>query len=290
MGKATKIILITAAILITAGIIITVIGYNFVSRNKPVSAATYEKKEQTITDGFDSISVDEISADIKLVPSTDGTTKIEYYDSEQLEHKICVKSGTLEVSVHDNALIHGWWEYVVNFDWTFSSFDDTTKTTVIYLPEASYKSLTAHGVSSDIEVDKAFTFEKVKFTTTSGDIKSYCVITDSFTANTTSGDVSVSNIDLELADVSTVSGEVIFNDSKISRKIDIDTTSGDVTLNNVTSENTSVNTVSGDVKGTLVGDHQYETDTVSGDISLPSNIKGAASVDIDTVSGDIKFA
>ncbi|GEM_PF-5118557 len=288
MGKAAKIILITAGILIITGIIISIIGYSFLSR-RTVSAETYEKKESTITDSFDSITIDEVSADVRIVPSADGTTKVEYYDSERMVHKINVNSGTLEISVNDTSISH-WWDYIANFDWTFRSFDNPERTTTLYLPVGSFIRLNVDGVSSDIKVSKEFTFEKIKFNTTSGDIATECVVTDSYSVNTTSGDLSAGNIDLATLDVSTVSGSVTVNDSKIARKLDISTTSGDVTLNNVAVENASVNTVSGDVKGTLIGDHHYETDTVSGDIKLPSNIEGAPVVNIDTVSGDITFS
>ena len=288
MGKATKIILITAGILITTGIIISIIGYSFLSR-RTVSADTYEKKESTVRDSYDSISIDEVSDDIKIVPSADGTTKVEYYDSERMVHKINVNSGTLEISVEDTRITH-WWDYIVNFDWTFTSFDTIDRTTTLYIPAGSYVRLSVNGVSSDVNVDKEFSFEKAKFNTTSGSITTECVVTDSYTVNTTSGDMIAANIDLATLDASSVSGDITVNDSRITRKLDISTTSGEVTLNNVETENTSINTVSGDVKGTLIGDHQYETDTVSGDIKLPSSISGAPSVNIDTVSGDITFS
>lgn len=288
MGKAAKIILITAGILIVTGIIISIIGYSFLSR-RTVSAETYEKKESTVSDSFDSISVDEISHDVRIVPTTDGTTRVEYYDSDRIVHNIDVNSGTLEVSVNDTSITH-WWDYIANFDWTFSSFDNTDKVTTLYLPEGSYVRLNVNGVSSNIYVDKAFTFEKIKFNTTSGDIATDCVVTDSYTVNTTSGNLNAANIDLATLDVSVVSGDVMVSDSKIARKLDISTTSGDVTLRNVATENTSIDTVSGDVSGTLIGDHNYETDTVSGDIRLPSSISGAPVVNIDTVSGDITFS
>ena len=46
-------------------------------------------------------------------------------------------------------------------------------------------------------------------------------------------------------------------------------------------------TTSGEVSGTITGDHEYDVDTVSGDISLPAAIKGEAMVNISTVSGDV---
>ncbi len=310
MSKVTKVILITAGALIAIGVIVTIIGA-IVLRNtakKAVSGQeTYTHMEKTLEDDFDKIDISEISHDVIIRPSEDGEVKVDYYDSEKYVHTVEVKNDTLRIAVNDINNGRPWYENITIIN-PFQSTNNTDYQIIIYLPEDSYGSLTIDAVSSDVTVPENYSFENVKFATTSGEVHSYCVATGEVEADTVSGNVDLKNVNATALDIDTTSGEITLTDVKVTGLLSISTTSGEVKLTDVETDDLNVNTVSGevflsglitetanidttsgDVTGTISGEHEYEVDTVSGDVDLPSNIRGASVIEIDTVSGDVSI-
>ena len=54
-------------------------------------------------------------------------------------------------------------------------------------------------------------------------------------------------------------------------------------------DNINISTVSGGVSGNLIGDKEIQTNTLSGDVSVPKSVKGGDLCKIETTSGDIEL-
>ena len=312
MLRLTKILLIAGGAIFALGVVVTVGGALAMRSSMAKKAESgnvgFEKKEEVITDDFDSIKICEISHDIKIVESDSDEVKVEYYDSEKYVHDIDVKGDTLTIGVNSYTDGTPWWEWVTfDMDWIYGETTGDYQLTV-YLPEGEYGSLELDNVSSNMIVPEGYTFDDLTVNTTSGDIAAECSVTGSVKISTVSGEVKLANGTPSDVDINTTSGNADLNDMTVAGLINISTISGEITLTNVVTDDVDINTTSGeiifndlttgtanidttsgDVSGTIAGDHEYDTSTVSGDIDLPSNINGEPKIDISTVSGDISL-
>ena len=305
MNKSTKVILITAGALIGSGLIIGGIGYaasGFSFRQN--FEETYERKEAVITDDFSSIEIEEISDDVMIVPSEGDEVRVVYYDSNYLVHEVGVAGNTLNIKVDDLTGKH-WWENV-RFSFDLDGDDDESRKTILYLPAGDYESLTVSAVSSDVSVPQDYSFTAFELNTVSGDLSLLASVNGNITVEGVSSSLRLSCGDCGSIKIDTVSGNVDITDCRADGSITFNTTSGDIILTSSSAVSTEINVISGDItltdyetgtmgisatsgdiSGNLLGDHYFDIDTVSGDITLPSNIQGAPEVSINTVSGDI---
>ncbi len=87
--------------------------------------------------------------------------------------------------------------------------------------------------------------------------------------------------------ISTVSGDVIFEDSQELQKIEINTVSGDVRYDGLSASKFDVDTVSGNIEGGELNVDKAELDSVSGDISVdPADCD---KMEIHGVSSEVTF-
>ena len=125
MKKATKIWLITAALLVLAGGILfagimAAENWDF----GKLSTVRYVTNTYPVSEPFRNLSFETDTVDIVLVPSDDGTCRVECREEENARHTVAVENDTLTVQVQNNKT---WRDYIgVHFG--------TPKITV-YLPE-----------------------------------------------------------------------------------------------------------------------------------------------------------
>ena len=106
----TKIWLIIASVLITVGLISFVLlmslcGWDFGKLN----TVRYVTSEHTVTEEFNSISVEGDTADITLLPSEDGACRVSCYDHEKIKYTATVDNGTLKITLTDE---RAWYECI----------------------------------------------------------------------------------------------------------------------------------------------------------------------------------
>lgn len=297
MKKSTKIALIVAGGCVALGIILCAVGLVLIGddimriNEKSFSRTTHEVEEE-----IHRISVEEIECDVYILASSDGTRRVECSDSERMFSEVNVNDGTLTVKRIDE---RRWYEHI-GIWW------ERMPTLNIYLPEGEYESLDILTASGDVEIPSSLSFEKASIKTTSGDISSFCKVTDGFSAESTSGDVSLGRIEGGTVEVTTTSGEIDISDVN-EADLSVKTTSGDIELCRVVAvgvmrvssvsgdvdieasdaASLEIDTTSGDVEAVLLTAKKFVTDTVSGDVSVPDSDSTAGKCSVTTTSGDI---
>ena len=317
MKTRSIVLLIVAGALILVGAAVAlgaVLSMNF--DFKEMNTMTFTEKTYNIDEAFDSISVDGVECDVLLIPSTDSECKVVCNESDKITHTVEVENGTLTVKRHDERK----WYQRMGIYWGKMVIK-------VYLPEGDYVSLDITTLSGNVEVPEGYSFDEAEIYNTSGNVSFFAAVKDTLSVKTvsgeqkiknaapeklilksTSGDIEVSSansasdikletvsgsIEIEDADCRSVtaastSGEITFERVTVKADIDIKSTSGEVELKRSDAASLKIVTVSGDVSGTLLSEKTFITDTVSGDVNVPSTASQNI-CEIKTTSGSIDF-
>lgn len=230
---------------------------------------------QMVEEPFSNITVDAQTCNVNLVPSSDGTCQVEYPTDDQLECSVSVQQDTLHVVFRD----HRSWDSDVSF--SLVPMDIT-----LYLPQSQYEQLKLDSVSGDITVPENFSFSKAQVGTTSGKLQFYAGVSGDLALETVSGDLEVTHVEPKSLSLTSTSGSMDASYVAVMETWDIDSVSGEVTLTDCDAQALVIRTISGDVKASLRTDKTFSTQTVSGDVDVPSGTSGS-SCKVSTVSGDI---
>lgn len=259
MSKAKKGWIIAATALTVSGILIiagalAAVGFNI----KKLSTVEYTTVTEKITADFDSVDIDITTADIELIHSDSKECKVTFYEPEKVRFSAEVKNKTLTVRCEDS---REWYEYI-NFDLSFPKI-------TISLPKAEYQLIDIHTTTGNIDFNN-LKAKSIDFKTTTGNIR-----TDA---------VSVAgNTDLE-----TTTGNVRLKDTVISGSLHIDCTTGNINFDRSDAADIYVETTTGNIKGTLLSDKVFSTDTNTGDIDVPNDGSGGK-CKIETTTGNISI-
>lgn len=297
MNRCMKKWFLAAAILIAVGAIIFVgalatINFDFrkLSTQK-FQANTYELKED-----FENIFVNVETAVVTFLPSDEGVCKIECVEEEKLTHSAKIQDGTLMISAVNN---RKWYDYIgINFQ---------TPTVTIYLPKDAYTSLSVATKTGNIEISERYRFETVTITGTTSNISCYASVLESVELHTTTGNITLGSTETETIKLSATTGRVTVNDvacNKLTAKsstgqiflknviaeesMNIENTTGGVRFEGCDATDITVKTSTGSVKGTLLSEKIFVTDTSTGSVSVPKTSSGGK-CEITTSTGDIEI-
>lgn len=230
---------------------------------------------QMVEEPFSNITVDAEACNINLVPSTDGTCQVEYPTGDQLECSVSVQQNTLRIIFRD----HRSWPDNVNVS-------TVPLEITLYLPQSQYELLNLDSVSGSITVPEDFSFSQAQVSTTSGKLEFYAPVSGNLTLESVSGPLEVSNVTPQSLSLSSTSGSIHASQVVVMETWDIDSVSGQVTLTDCDASSLVINTISAGVKASLRSGKTFSTQTVSGDVEVPSDSSGG-SCNISTISGDI---
>ncbi len=319
MKKSTIVCLIVAASLMLVGILLfttamAATNFNFISG---FNMAKYETAIYEITEKFDSISIDTNTADINLLPATDGKVKVLCFEQENLAHDVTVEDGTLKVKLVDE---RRWFEHI-----TF--FNTHSPTINVYLPEAEYAALTIDAATSDVDVAREFSFESVDIKVTTGDVKCYASASAALKVKASTGCVSIEDLSAGSVDITTTTGSVRASritcegDFKVgvstgktklssvtcknlistgntgdvkladviaSERFDIERSTGDIEMEACDAASLIILTDTGEVEGSLLSDKVFVVRTDTGDIDVPKTTSGGI-CEITTDTGDVEI-
>lgn len=277
----------------------------------PTQVVTYP-----VDHAFSRIVVDTMDAQVQLLPSPDGTCRVECSENEELTYQVSVSDDTLTIQAE---VSRPWFNHLVSITWSESQV-------VVYLPEQTYESLAISTASADVTVPENFTFSSVQVETGSGNIQIAAPVQDTLSAQSASGLVSVSqssprsleahtvsgNLELSqlqceqltatstsggvvLSDIQctqltteNTSGKTLLTQVRASGSIQMDSISGDLQLTGCDASSLRLQSISGDISGSLLSSKMFSTHTTSGDVSVPQSATGGT-CDVTTVSGSISF-
>jgi len=274
------------------------------------NVSEYEEAEYICAEPVTAVKVIDGDQDIEILPSTDGTCRIEYMYGEYDNYDISLEDGLLTVEMDEK------------FHFGLFGFDRTIR---IYLPEGEYESLTVDSSSGDILVTgcsasiialdaasgdiSAINCSAANFglsassgeicvkdcdavyneiSATSGDIDVQgMTAAEKLTVESASGDIEIKCSSASAVEVSAASGDVEADDITAAGQLVIDTASGDVSFMRADAGSIYVNAASGDVYGSVVKPMLYEAHAASGNVDIPVPMRDAGICRIETASGDI---
>lgn len=305
------IVLLVIGILV-CGTVFVVHGFDLSS----LSGGQFETNTVKITEDFRNIVIQADTDQIVFAPSEDGECRVVFYENENRPHQVKMEDQTLTILSEDNREWYGF------FDLLF----ETPKIT-IYLPQAEYGDLTVEASTGDIDIPEGFLFENIDIDITTGSAACLSSARDQFSIKASTGDITAGNFSAEDISLSVTTGRIDCSSVESTGNIDVhvstgravlkdvtcvdlysDGSTGDLDLQNVIAsgefhlerstgdirfdrcdaETVYAKTSTGDVKGTLLSDKIFITDTGTGDIDVPGTTEGGK-CEINTGTGDIRI-
>lgn len=317
MERTTIIWLIVAACLVMLGasLFTLVMALNHWDFNK-LGTTTYETNTHHISEDFRDIHIISDTADILLVPAMDGSCTVDCFEAVNEKHSVEVIDGILTIRVQNNKK---WYEYIgINFG--------SPKLTLC-LPQRQYGALTVEEHTGDVEIPKELTFEAMDITVSTGKINSMASVfgpvklrsstgniglegisAESLELSVSTGKITVSHVtcpgDIQLrsstgkTDLKSVSckslstkgttGDITLSSVIAAEIISIERDTGDVTFEGSDAAEIFVKTSTGRVKGTLLSDKIFITQTGTGSVNVPHTTTGGQ-CRITTGTGNINI-
>lgn len=297
MHKNLKIWLILAAVLMVVGLVLIVVSMSAYNWDfTQLDSVSFETNTHTPYDDFHSIQMDTDTADISILPSLDGTSKVVCKETENLKHTVEILDGVLTIREEDS---RKWYEHI---GFSFSSAKIT-----VYLPEAEYQDLTIQESTGDIAIAAGLHFHNMDIKTSTGDVENYASAWETIGIHTDTGyirmeavsagtlDVTVSTGDVTIVDVTCDNlisegdtGDLNLKNVIAQEAFKIERSTGDVSFDKSDASDILVETETGDVTGSLLSNKVFYTETDTGKVSVPPAGKGGNCV-IHTDTGDIKI-
>ena len=272
-----------------------------------------------VDEKFDSVNIDETSADISIILTKEKNAYVETFCSENVTYDVAVKGKTLNIQRKEKNSV------------SLFSVGTPDSYLNVYLPEKDYKDLVVNATSSDILINTDLTFENADVECTSGIIELSSIAKNDVKLHTTSGEIYLSDVECKTIGVSSTSGTIEIENVKTSGGIDVHTTSGEINIENIFTcktlnanstsgevntynvvstdyfsvdttsgeielidcecENINLKSNSGDISGQLLSSKVFVTNTASGDVSIdPSAYGDTGKCEVRTTSGDITFS
>lgn len=298
MSKATKIWLITAAILTFAGIFIfggamTAMGWNFTK----LATDKFETNTYEFEGEIKSVDVNCDTADIELLPSTDGKVSVVCYEHKNEKHEATVSEGTLEIKLVQK---RKWYEHIgINYK--------SPKITV-YLPEGEYGDFAVKSDTGNVKTYDGFSFDDVDIKVSTGIISIGDLSCATLSLKTSTGAVKVENTvctgdvsikvstgKTTLSDVNCNSlsskgdtGSITLKNVIAKKKLSVERSTGNVTLDGSDAGEIYIKTDTGSVRGTLLSDKIFFAESDTGSVKVPKTTSGGK-CEIVTDTGNIKI-
>ena len=296
MRKGTKLWLwITVSVVLFVCIIFVVVmsmaGWDF----SKLATGNYVSNEYVITDAFQNISIDSNVANIVLLPTDDGTTKVVCREREKGYHQVTVQDDTLVILA------------VGAGKWTDNISAETAKITV-YMPLEKYSGISVRTKTGDVNC--FVSAEKVHIAAGTGNIFVQKIHAGAMELTVSTGVISVINVtcDGEIrADTATgrmnitnvhcgsfsstgSTGDVILEQLIADEGIFVRRNTGDVKFDRCDANALiRVEANTGDVKGSFLSDKIFAVKTDTGDVDVPESVEGNAKCQISTGTGNVKI-
>lgn len=258
MKKSTKVWLIVAAALVFLGTVLFTATLFFGHWDfSKIGTAKYETNTYTVAEEFWDISIDTDTADIKLLPSQDGSCKIECFEEEKAKHEVKVENGSLVINKKSEK---AWYDFI---NLGFSSPKIT-----VYLPKNEFNTIYIKESTGDVDIEKLSAIS-LDITLSTGDVYLSDVTCKNFATNGNTGDVCLKNL-------------------SVAKKLWVTRSTGDIEFVDSDAFEIFVKTDTGDVEGSLLSSKNFITESDTGRVLVPKSTEGGL-CEIATDTGDIKI-
>lgn len=235
-----------------------------------------EEKTTTVSEKFNSISIDTKVADVELVP-TDGEVKVVSYDHKKVSYDVKVENGELKIEISDS---RRWYERIFNFGYS-------SKLTV-YLPESHYGMLAIDQSTGDVDIPNNFTFDNVDISLSTGDVSLMASVLGNVKIDGSTGDVDVTNVTLGSLEIDISTGDVCISGLTCTSDVKIGVSTGDIDLAGVTCQNMTLNLSTGDTELSSVRCNNLSSKANTGNIEM-DNVIASECFNIERTTGKVIF-
>ncbi len=317
MSKKNKLWIIIAVSLIAVGLLIfsgamLALDFDFTK----LSTVKYETNIYEISEDFSKISIDADTTDVEFVLSNNEQCKIICFEREKVKHSATVKDETLTIGAIDT---RKWYDHI-GF-----SFGESKIT--VYLPKVEYASLLIKGSTGDIAIPKDFEFDTIDISASTGAVECYASASELMRIKLSTGAVRVENVSVGTLDLSVTTGGITASSINCEGDIKVAVSTGktkltDISCKDVISSGSTgtiilknviaaesffierstgsvifegsdaaeiyVKTSTGSVKGTLLSEKVFITETNTGSVNVPRTVTGGK-CEIKTGTGNIQI-
>ena len=260
----------------------------------------------SITEPFTALEVRTDGADVRILRSGDGETRVETDCEDTDAEVVTVRDGVLTVLLGRAALErNGVEKGFFGLHFGFSDGDSVT----VHLADRVWESVSVKTLSGEIEAEdlraravalssksgdvtaRHLTAEgQLSLESMSGDIDADDVTAGELLARSMSGDVEADAARVGAASFSARSGDIDLSDVRAQEALRAESVSGDVSLHRCDGQNVQLRSVSGDIDGTLLTPKaEFRGRSVSGDVRLPRSGQGSGCCAAESVSGDVSI-
>lgn len=149
------------------------------------------------------------TADFKLLPSENGTCRVECMESEKICYSVTTENNVLHIECADRRTLFSRYKF---------SKAQRHATVRVYLPQGTYKSLEVETTSGDIAIPAGYAFDTASLQSTSGDI-ACCAECSLLSIETTSGDIALKNAKCSTIELCSTSGDITLENVQSSKKL-----------------------------------------------------------------------
>lgn len=256
------------------------------------------QKTYEIVGDIASINIKDLDSDVMIRKSSDGVSKIVYYDNNRYTTNISVENGALTISSDYDGK---WYNYI--------GVMGSDKDAVIYLAKDVYDSLYVDSDTCDIKNTEGVSFNSINISLDTGDVELALIDGKEINVSTDTGDISIKSSAIEggvtlEADTGDIdlfrlncnalkidvdTGDVELHDVKGTQGIKVETSTGDVDIEDCRGYEIDIKTTTGDIEGYFMDvNWTFVTKTSSGRVIVPKNTEGYI-CKLTTRSGDIEI-
>lgn len=188
-----------------------------------ITSANFETTTHEELSDFENIKINSDTADITILPSTDGKSKVVTFEHKDAKHEVSSADGTLSITLNDR---RGPGRFI-----NISANPEIT----IYLTEKEYKNLTVDESTGDIEMEHAFTFADVDIRLSTGDVDFENLTCQSLKINGSTGDTALDNLKvLGDAYIKRSTGDIELDEITVGGKTEVHVSTGCVEIEKIT--------------------------------------------------------
>ena len=268
MNSTANIILIIALALILVGTAMFLIslangGWDF----SKLGSSGYETNNYTLEGELRDIAISDGTADVKILPSSDGQIRVYCYEKQKVKHSVELNDGVLSITYEDT---RKWFERL--FDFGEAKVD-------VYIPEGEYASLVIDVSTGDSELSRGLSFADVRISGSTGDVDFCANAVNSLKIAISTGSIDIENVTAGVVELEVSTGDVEIEGLSCKSFSSIGST-GDISIERLTAaEEAYIKRDTGDVEvdicsarglsiKTDTGDMELDSITCSGDITL----------------------
>ena len=266
MSAGKKAALIVCAVLLVCAGLGSILGSLNFGRSKVMD------KEYAFADAnIHSLEIESGSAEVKLIPATDGVCTVLCADGADRDYKVWIVDGTLHVE-----RVRKWSLFPVSL---------TGDHIRIYLPDLDYETLWVHSSSGGVAVPMDFTFGNAIIMGSSGGVEFAADVTYELNIQSSSGGVAVDGASPDSLFISCSSGSIQLANSTAG-EVTLRSTSGSVKAENVRCKAFGSSCTSGSQRlGSVIAEGLLRVDGTSGSVKLDDC--DAGEVQVEVVSGSV---